>query len=91
MSFVYMKVKVPQSCPTLSDPMDYTVHGVGSHSLLQGIFPTQGSNPSLLHRRQILYQLSYQGSPKGAGHSDGKARKGLGESGPRDHPEPAGG
>ena len=37
--------------------------GVGSHSLLQGIFPTQGSNPGLLHCRQILYQLSYQGSP----------------------------
>ena len=37
--------------------------GVGSCSLLQGIFPTQGSNPGLLHCRQILYQLSYQGSP----------------------------
>ena len=36
--------------------------GVGSLSLLQGIFPTQGSNPGLLHCRQILYQLSYQGS-----------------------------
>ena len=31
-------------------------------SLLHGIFPTQGSNPGLLHCRQILYQLSYQGS-----------------------------
>ena len=37
--------------------------GVGIHSLLQGIFPTQGSNRSLLHCRQILYQLSYEGSP----------------------------
>ena len=37
--------------------------GVGSLSLLQGIFPTQGSNPGLLHYRRILYQLSYQGSP----------------------------
>ena len=37
--------------------------GVGSHSLLQGTFPTRGSNPGLLHCRQILYQLSYQGSP----------------------------
>ena len=37
--------------------------GVGSLSLLQGIFPTQGSNPGLPHRRQILYQLSYQRSP----------------------------
>ena len=36
---------------------------VGSLSLLQGIFPTQGLNPALLHCRQILYQLSYQGSP----------------------------
>ena len=34
-----------------------------SLSLLQGIFPTQGSNPGLLHCRQILYQLSHQGSP----------------------------
>ena len=37
--------------------------GVGSPSLLQGIFPTQESNQGLLHCRQILYQLSYQGSP----------------------------
>ena len=36
----------------------------GSHSLLQGIFPSQGSNPGLLHCRQILYQLSHQGSPR---------------------------
>ena len=33
--------------------------GVGSHSLLQGIFPTQRLNPGLLHCRQILYCLSY--------------------------------
>ena len=38
--------------------------GVGSHSLLQGIFPTQGSNPSLPHCRQILYCLRHQGSPQ---------------------------
>ena len=37
--------------------------GVGSFSLLQGIFPTQGLNPGLPHYRQILYQLSYKGSP----------------------------
>ena len=37
--------------------------GVGSFSLLQGIFPTQGSNQGLLNCRQILYQLSYKGSP----------------------------
>ena len=36
--------------------------GVGSHSLLQGLFPTQGLNLSLLHCRQILYRLSHQGS-----------------------------
>ena len=36
---------------------------VGSRSLLQGIFPTQQLNPSLLHCRWILCQLSYQGSP----------------------------
>ena len=37
--------------------------GVGSRSLLQGIFPTLGSNPGLLHCRLILYQLSHQRSP----------------------------
>ena len=37
--------------------------GVGCHSLLQGIVPTQGSNPGLLNCRRILYQLNYQGSP----------------------------
>ena len=36
---------------------------VGSHTLLQGIFPTQGSNPGLLHCRQIIYCLNYQGNP----------------------------
>ena len=36
---------------------------VGSLSILQGIFPTQGLNPGLLHCRQILYQLSYKESP----------------------------
>ena len=38
--------------------------GVGSLSLLQGIFPTQGSNHDLLHYRQILYHLSHKGSPR---------------------------
>ena len=38
--------------------------GVGSCSLLQGIFLTQGSNPGLLHCRWILHQLSHQGSPR---------------------------
>ena len=36
---------------------------VGSFCLLQGIFPTQGSNPRLPHCRQILYQLSHKGRP----------------------------
>ena len=65
-------MKVAWLCPTLCDPMDCIVHGipqagilegVGSHSLLQGIFPTQGSSPGLPHCRRILYQLSHQGSP----------------------------
>ena len=38
--------------------------GVGSLSLLQGIFPTQGWNPVFLHCRRILYQLSHKGSPR---------------------------
>ena len=38
--------------------------GVDSLSLLQGIFPTQGSNPGLPLCRQILYQLSYKGIPR---------------------------
>ena len=49
--------------------MDYIVHGIfqasielGSLSLFQGIFPTQGSNPGVPQCRQILYQLSHQGS-----------------------------
>ena len=67
-----VKVKVAQSCLALCDPVDYTVHGIlqsiilewVSLSLLQGIFPTQGSNPVLLHCRRILYQLSHKGSPE---------------------------
>ena len=66
------KVQIAQSCLTLCDPMDYTSPwnspgqntGVGSLSLLQGIFPTQGSNPCLLHCRWILYQLNHKGSPR---------------------------
>ena len=34
------------------------------NSILQGIFPAQGSNPSILHCMWILYHLSHQGSPK---------------------------
>ena len=57
---------IAQSCPTL---WCSSVHGilraentgVSSHSLLQGTFPTQGSNLSLLHCGHILYYLSHQG------------------------------
>ena len=106
----FLKVKVAQSCPSLCDTGDYTVHGilqarlrewvafpfskvssqprdrtqvshaagefftswatreaqdtgVGTPSLLQQIFQTQESNQGLLHGRQILYQLIYQGGP----------------------------
>ena len=38
--------------------------GVGSLSLLQRIFPTQGSNPGLPHCRWILHQLSHKGNPR---------------------------
>ena len=38
--------------------------GVGSLSLLQRIFPTQGSNPGLQHCRWLLYQLNHKGSPR---------------------------
>ena len=37
--------------------------GAGCHDLLQGIFPTQGLDPGLLHCRRIIYHLSHQGSP----------------------------
>ena len=37
--------------------------GVGSCSLFQGIFPTQGAKPGLLHCRWLLYQLTHQGRP----------------------------
>ena len=66
-----------QTCLTICDSMDYILPsssvrgdslgkntGVGCHALLQGIFPTQESNPGLSHCRQILYYLSHQGSPK---------------------------
>ena len=58
---ISLKVKIAQLCPTLCNPMDYTPGqnaGAGSLSLLQVIFPTQGSNSSLLHCRQIDYLSS---------------------------------
>ena len=39
--------------------------GVGFHALLQGIFPTQGLNPGLLHSRQILLPAELPGKPIG--------------------------
>ena len=71
----YMYVLVTQSCQTLQHhelqptrllspwnlPGKNT--GVGSHSPLQGIFLTQGSNPGLWHCGQILYHLNHEGSP----------------------------
>ena len=73
--FIINMCLVTQSCPTLCNQMDCSpagssVHGdspgknsgVGSLSLLQGIFPTQELNQGLLHYRQILYQLNYEGS-----------------------------
>ena len=65
---------VAQLCPTLGNTVNCSPPGssvyadspgkntrVGCHDLLQGIFPTQGWNPGLLHWRQILYCLSHQG------------------------------
>ena len=65
-SVVYDHLK-PMDC----SPPGFSVHGnspgknteVGFHTLLQGIFQIQGSNPGLLCCRQILYCLSHQGSP----------------------------
>ena len=47
-------------CPWVSKGKN---SGVGCHALLQGIFPTQGSNPGLLHCREILYHLGNQRRP----------------------------
>ena len=82
---------VAQSCPTLCDPMDCSppvssVNGdspgknteVGCHDILQGIFPTQGSNPGLLHCRRVLYCVSHQERPLDAiGCSKNKAKQTL--------------
>ena len=62
--FSHVQLWDPLDC---RDPPGSSVHGdsprkytgVGCHALLQGIFPTQGSNPGLLHCRWILYQLKY--------------------------------
>ena len=65
-------MKVAQSCPNslrphgLYHPWNSPGQnlGVGSLSLLQGIFPTKGSNPGVPNCRRSVYQLSHKGSPK---------------------------
>ena len=67
-----MKVKVAQSRPILCDPVDYTIHGILQARILERVaypFSRGSSQPrdrilGLLHCRQILYQLSYKGSPR---------------------------
>ena len=72
---LWSEVKWSENCSVVSDSL--RLHqlyspwnspgqntGVGSLSLLQGIFPTQESNPGLPHCGQILYQLSHKGSPR---------------------------
>ena len=67
-----VKEKISQSCHILCEPTDYTGRDIlqarilerVASSLLQGIFPTERSNPSLLHSWWILYQLSHQTSPR---------------------------
>ena len=94
MSCGNMLLTSAQSCPTLCNPMDCcppgsSVHGMdspgkntgaGSHSLLQGIFPTQQSNPGLLHCRRIPYHLSHQESPqKGQQFKNLTLKNGIGK------------
>ena len=60
-------MKVAQNCLPLYDPMDYTVHGILQARILEWIavpFSRDHPNPGLPHCRQILYQLSYTGSPR---------------------------
>ena len=86
-----MKVKWSESCSVVSDSLQ--THGlyspwnspgqntgVGSHSLLQGIFPTQGLNQGLLHCRRILYQLSQEVSWLQCCESFSWTAKGLGHT-----------
>ena len=58
--------------------------GVGSRSLLQGIFPTQGLHPGLPHCRQILYHLSHQGSPMRSSNLPTQRKT---HTGPQEHNE----
>ena len=56
------KVKVTQSCPTLCETMDYTVHGILQARILKWVafLFSKGSNLDLLLCRRILYQLSHR-------------------------------
>ena len=63
------KGKVAQSCPTLGDPIDYTVHGILQARILEwgAYLFSRGScwprNQTGMHCRRILYQLSYEKKP----------------------------
>ena len=66
-----MKGKVPQSCPTLCDPMDCTVHGILQARILEWVaFPFSRGSSQPRDRTQvsrivvILYQLGHKGSPR---------------------------
>ena len=74
-AFFLEEVKESESCTVVSNSLQphgpYSPWnspgqntGVGCFSLLQGIFPTQGLNPGLLHCRWILYQLHHKESPR---------------------------
>ena len=73
-TFLLLTTLHPTTKHIMSEPPGKPIHipwnsqgqntGVGSCSLLQGIFPTLASNPGLPHCRWILYQLSWQGSPR---------------------------
>ena len=59
-------MKVAQSCPTLCDPKDYTVHGILQARILEWLafpFSRGSSQPRCPALQQILYQLSHKGSP----------------------------
>ena len=69
--FRWSEVKVSQSCPTLCNPMDCTVHGILQARILEWVafhFSRESSWPrdwtQVSHCRWILYQLSHKGSPR---------------------------
>ena len=81
---------IVQSYLTLCDPMDCSPPGSsvcgdspgkntkeGYHALLQGIFPTQGSNPGLLYCRQIFLPSEPPGKPKNTGEGSLSLLQGL--------------